>query len=129
MKIMFFKSWKDTHTNKHTRARGHLCCCWSSGPAFAHRTTGAKRTVALPHTWTTMCQQRYGGKAEMWSVQAMLTFSCTEISGVMLQCYVLTCGWAVTAFSEPPWSWRPGQGPRSPHPKASPVDHVPVFWI
>jgi hypothetical protein len=46
----------------------------------------------LPHTWTSMRQQRYGGKAEMWSVRAMHTFSCPEISSAMLQCYVLTCG-------------------------------------
>jgi hypothetical protein len=39
----------------------------------------------------------------------------------MLQCYVLTCGWLVTAFLVPPRSQRPGQGPRSPHPKAGPV--------
>jgi hypothetical protein len=98
------------------------------GPAFAHGTTGAKRTVGalpsvnknLPHTWTTMRQQRYEGKAEMWSVRAMHAFSCTEISGTMLQCYVLTCGRAVIAFSAPPRSRRPRQGPRSPHPKASP---------
>jgi hypothetical protein len=45
-----------------------------AGPAFAHGTTRAKRTVGappphinknLPHTWTTMRQQRYRGKAEM----------------------------------------------------------------
>jgi hypothetical protein len=75
----------------------------------------------LPHTWTTMRQLCYGGKAEMWSVRAMHTFSCTAISGAMLQCYVLTCGRGVTAFSAPPRSRRPGQGPRSPHPKAGPV--------
>jgi hypothetical protein len=39
----------------------------------------------------------------------------------MLQCYVLTCGRLVTAFLAPPRSQRPGQGPRSPHPKASPA--------
>jgi hypothetical protein len=38
----------------------------------------------------------------------------------MLQCYVLTFGRSVTAFSAPPRSQRPGQGPRSPHPKAGP---------
>jgi hypothetical protein len=38
----------------------------------------------------------------------------------MLQCYVLTCGRSVTAFLAPPRSQRPGQGPRSPHPKAGP---------
>jgi hypothetical protein len=70
----------------------------------------------LPHTWTMMCQQCYAGKAEMWSVRAMHTFSCPKISGTMLQCYVLTCGLSVTAFLVPPQSWRPGQGP---HPKAS----------
>jgi hypothetical protein len=46
----------------------------------------------LPHTRTTMRQQRYGDKAEMCSVRAMHTFSCTEICGTMLQRYVLTCG-------------------------------------
>jgi hypothetical protein len=74
----------------------------------------------LPHTWTTMRQQRYESKAEMWSVRAMHTFSSLEISGTMLQRYVLTCGRSVTAFSAPPRSRRLGQGPRSPHPKASP---------
>jgi hypothetical protein len=39
----------------------------------------------------------------------------------MLQCYVLTCGRSVTAFLAPPRSQRPGQGPRSPHPKAGPA--------
>jgi hypothetical protein len=39
----------------------------------------------------------------------------------MLQCYVLTHDRSVTAFSAPPQSERPGQGPRSPHPKASPA--------
>jgi hypothetical protein len=39
----------------------------------------------------------------------------------MLQCYVLTCGRSVTAFLAPPRSLRPGQGPRSPHPKAGPA--------
>jgi hypothetical protein len=38
----------------------------------------------------------------------------------MLQCYVLTCGRSVTAFLAPPRSQRPGQGSRSPHPKAGP---------
>jgi hypothetical protein len=38
----------------------------------------------------------------------------------MLQCYVLMCGRSVTAFLAPPRSQRPGQGPRSPHPKAGP---------
>jgi hypothetical protein len=40
----------------------------------------------------------------------------------MLQCYVLTFGRSVTAFSAPPRSQRPGQMPRSPHPKAGPAD-------
>jgi hypothetical protein len=75
----------------------------------------------LPHAWTTMRQQRYGGEAEMWPVRAMHTFSCTDISGAMLQFYVLTCGRSVTAFSAPSRSRRPGQGLRSSHPKASPV--------
>jgi hypothetical protein len=39
----------------------------------------------------------------------------------MLQCYVLMCARSVTAFLAPPRSQRPGQGPRSPHPKAGPV--------
>src|SRR5215510_9913641 len=39
----------------------------------------------------------------------------------------LTCGRSVTAFSAPPRSRRPGQGPRSPHPKAGPVHYI-VFW-
>jgi hypothetical protein len=39
----------------------------------------------------------------------------------MLQCYVLTCGRSVTAFSAHPRSQRPGQGPRSPYTKASPA--------
>jgi hypothetical protein len=39
----------------------------------------------------------------------------------MLQCYVLTCGRSVTAFLAPHRSQRPGQGPRSPHPKAGPA--------
>jgi hypothetical protein len=39
----------------------------------------------------------------------------------MLQCYVLTFGRSVTAFSAPPRSQRPGQMPRSPHPKAGHV--------
>jgi hypothetical protein len=39
----------------------------------------------------------------------------------MLQCYVLTCGRSVTAFSALPRSQRPEQGPRSPHPKDGPV--------
>jgi hypothetical protein len=30
------------------------------------------------------------------------------------------CGWLVTAFLVPPRSQRPGQGPRSPHPKVDP---------
>jgi hypothetical protein len=38
----------------------------------------------------------------------------------MLQCYVLTCGWSVTAFLAPPRRQHPGKGPRSPHPKAGP---------
>jgi hypothetical protein len=38
----------------------------------------------------------------------------------MLQCYVLTCGRSVTAFLASPRSQRPGQGPRSPHPKVGP---------
>jgi hypothetical protein len=38
----------------------------------------------------------------------------------MLQRYVLTCGQSVTAFLALPQSRRPGQGPRSPYPKASP---------
>jgi hypothetical protein len=38
----------------------------------------------------------------------------------MLQLYVLTSGRSVTAFLAPPRSQRPGQGPRSPHPKAGP---------
>jgi hypothetical protein len=38
----------------------------------------------------------------------------------MLQCYVLMCARSVTAFMAPPRSQRPGQGPRSPHPKAGP---------
>jgi hypothetical protein len=41
----------------------------------------------------------------------------------MLQCYVLTFGQSVTAFSAPPRSQRPGQMPRSPHPKAGPANH------
>jgi hypothetical protein len=73
----------------------------------------------LPHIWTTMRQQCYKGKAEMWSVRAMHTFSCPEISSTMLQCCILMCGQSVTAFSAPPPSRRPGQGPRSPHSKAS----------
>jgi hypothetical protein len=56
----------------------------------------------LPHTWNTN------------------TFSCTEITATMLQCYLLTCGRAVTAFSAPPRSRRPGQGRHLPHPKSSP---------
>jgi hypothetical protein len=39
----------------------------------------------------------------------------------MLKLYVLTCGRSVTAFLAPPRSQRPGQGPRLPHPKASPA--------
>jgi hypothetical protein len=39
----------------------------------------------------------------------------------MLQCYVLTCGRSVTAFPATPRSQRPGQVPRSPHPKAGPA--------
>jgi hypothetical protein len=39
----------------------------------------------------------------------------------MLQRYVLTCDRSVTAFWAPPRSQRPGQGPRSPHPKAGPA--------
>jgi hypothetical protein len=65
----------------------------------------------LPHTWTMRHQQCYEGKAEMWSVRAMHTFSCPEISGTMLQCYVLTYGRLVTTFLAPPWSQCPGQGP------------------
>jgi hypothetical protein len=42
----------------------------------------------------------------------------------MLQCYVLTCGRSVTAFLVPPRSRRPGQLPRSPHPKAGPGPEV-----
>jgi hypothetical protein len=38
----------------------------------------------------------------------------------MLQCYVLTFGRSVTAFSALPRSQHPGQVPRSPHPKAGP---------
>jgi hypothetical protein len=38
----------------------------------------------------------------------------------MLQCYVIMCARSVTAFLVPPRSWCPGQGPRSPHPKADP---------
>jgi hypothetical protein len=45
----------------------------------------------------------------------------------MLQCYV--CARSVTAFLAPPWSQRPGQGPRSPHPKAGPVCVcVHLYW-
>jgi hypothetical protein len=41
-------------------------------------------------------------------------------------CYnVLTCGRSVTAFSAPPRSQRPGQGPRSPHPNAGPAWGLP----
>jgi hypothetical protein len=44
----------------------------------------------------------------------------------VLQCYVLTCGRSVTAFSGPPRSQHLGQGPRSRHPKAGPgSDSVP----
>jgi hypothetical protein len=39
-------------------------------------------------------------------------------------CYVLTFGRSVTAFSVPPRSQRPGQMPRSPHPKAGPDLHI-----
>jgi hypothetical protein len=49
----------------------------------------------------------------------LFSFANEEIT--MLQCYVLTCGRSVTAFSAPPRSQRPGHGPRSPHPKAGPV--------
>jgi hypothetical protein len=49
----------------------------------------------------------------------------------MLQCYVLMCGWSVTAFLSPPRSQRPGQGPSSPHPKAGPdaksLEHICVL--
>jgi hypothetical protein len=41
----------------------------------------------------------------------------------MLQCYVLMWAQLVTTFLAPPRSQRPGQGPRLPHPKASP-DYV-----
>jgi hypothetical protein len=80
--------------NDRNEKRCVICgCSLRPGPAFAHGTTGAKWTVAppppvnksLPHNWTTMRQQRYEGKAEMWSVRAMHTFSCNEISGAMLQ--------------------------------------------
>jgi hypothetical protein len=36
----------------------------------------------------------------------------------MLQCYVLMCTRSVNAFMASPRSQRPGQGRRSPHPKA-----------
>jgi hypothetical protein len=52
----------------------------------------------------------------------LFSFANEEIT--MLQCYVLTCGRSVSAFSAPPQSQRPGQGPRSPHPKAGPADIV-----
>jgi hypothetical protein len=48
-------------------------------------------------------------------------FSFTNEEITMLQWYVLTCGRSVTAFSAPPQSQRPGQGPRSPHPKVGPA--------
>jgi hypothetical protein len=44
----------------------------------------------------------------------------------VLHCYVLTFGRSVTAFPAPPRSQRPGQGPRSPHPKAGPVCKRPL---
>jgi hypothetical protein len=46
----------------------------------------------------------------------------------MLQCYVFMCVRSVIAFLAPPRSQRPGQGPRSPHPKAGPGsgDRIPV---
>jgi hypothetical protein len=48
-------------------------------------------------------------------------FSFVNEEITMLQCYVLTCGWTVTAFLAPPRSQRLRQGPRSPHPKAGPA--------
>jgi hypothetical protein len=48
----------------------------------------------------------------------LFAFANEEIT--MLQCYVLTCDRLVTAFLAPPRSQRPGQAPRSPHPKAGP---------
>jgi hypothetical protein len=44
----------------------------------------------------------------------------------MLQCYVLTCGRSATAFSAPPRSQRPGQGPRSPDLKAGAASRITV---
>jgi hypothetical protein len=43
----------------------------------------------------------------------------------VLQCYVLKCGRSVTAFLAPLRSQRPGQGSRSPHPKADPAQLLP----
>jgi hypothetical protein len=47
----------------------------------------------------------------------------------MLLFYVLTCGRSVTAFLAPPRSQRPGQGPRSPHPKTGPGDVRPLLRV
>jgi hypothetical protein len=133
-----------------------LCTTWTlhgrQGRPLPMGQPGQSEQLAPPppnknllHTWTTMRQQCYGGKAEMWSVRAIHTFSCTEISGAMLQCYVLTCGRAETTFLAPPRSRRPGKGPCLPHPKAgpdgrpthrlhhlsfpySPLNHLTVTW-
>jgi hypothetical protein len=87
-------------------------------PGQSKKLAPSRVHINLSHTWTAMRQQRYEGKAEMWSVRTMHTFSCPVFSGTMLQCCVLTCGRSVTAFSTLPRSRRLGQGPRSPHPKA-----------
>jgi hypothetical protein len=55
------------------------------------------------------------------------SFASEEIT--MLQCYVLTCGRSVTAFSTPPRSQRPGQGSRMPHPKAGPASRPYFFSV
>jgi hypothetical protein len=56
-----------------------------------------------------------------------VTFSFANEEITILECYVLTSGRSVTAFLAPPRSQRPGQGPRLPHLKASPVIKVRVF--
>jgi hypothetical protein len=47
----------------------------------------------------------------------------------MLQCYVLMCARSVTAFLAPPRSQRPGQEPRSPHPKAGHAHDLLIKFI
>jgi hypothetical protein len=98
----------------------------NSGPAFAHGTTGAKWTVGaphpvhknLPHTGP-QCVNATKAKLKCNLCKPCILSIVPEISGTMLQCYVLTCGRAVTAFSVPPWSRRPGvRAPLTP-PKAS----------